>query len=53
MQVYRRIYKTPDLVPIEELLNFLVMLAISNSYYNDFDEKSKVFIKTALDIVQE
>jgi hypothetical protein len=37
---------------MEELLNFLVVLAISKTYYEDFDEKSKLFIDQALDIVE-
>jgi hypothetical protein len=51
--VYRRIYKHPKDCDIDELLNFLVVLGISNTYYGDFDEKSKVFIETALDIIED
>ena len=51
-QVFRRIYRTPSECDIEELLNFLVVLAISKSYYQDFDEKSKVFIDQALDYIE-
>ncbi len=29
---------------MDELLNYLVVLAISNTYYGDFDEKSRIFI---------
>ena len=43
-QVFRRIYRTPAECDLDELLNFLVVLAISKSYYQDFDEKSKIFI---------
>jgi hypothetical protein len=53
VQVYRRIHKTPHDVPIDELLNFLVTLAISNTYYKDFDEKSVRFVEQAIDIVEE
>ena len=51
-QVFRRIYRTPSECDIEELLNFLVVLAISKSYYQDFDEKSKVFVDQALDYIE-
>jgi hypothetical protein len=37
---------------MEELLNFLVVLAVSKSYYQDFDEKSRMFIDQALDLVE-
>ena len=51
--MYRRIHKNPVDVPIDELLNFLVMLAISNTYYKDFDDKSRVFVEKAIDLVEE
>jgi hypothetical protein len=28
-------------------------LAVSNSYYGDFDEKSKIFIENSLDLIEE
>lgn len=34
------------------MLDFLVMLAISNTFYRDFDEKSRLFIDAALDLVE-
>lgn len=52
-QVYRRIYKTPQECDINNLLNLLVTLAISNTYYGDFDEKSKIFVEAALDLIEE
>ena len=51
-QVFRRIHKSPSECNMDELLNFLVVLAISNTYYGDFDEKSKLFIDSALDFVE-
>lgn len=36
----------------DDLLNYLVLLAISNTYYRDFDEKSKAFIESAIDLVE-
>ena len=36
---------------MDQLLDFLVMLAISNTFYRDFDEKSRLFIDAALDLV--
>lgn len=53
VQVYRRIHKSPDGLDSEEILNFLVMLAVSNTYYRDFDEKSRLFIDKALDLVED
>ena len=37
---------------MDQLLDFLVMLAVSNTFYKDFDEKSKLFIDAALDLVE-
>jgi len=51
-QVFRRIHRSPAECDMEELLNFLVVLAISKSYYQDFDEKSRIFIDQALDLVE-
>jgi hypothetical protein len=34
-------------------LNLLVTLAISNTYYGDFDEKSKIFVESALDLIED
>ena len=51
-QVLRRIYKQPSEVPMTQLLDYLVLLAVSNSYYGDFDEKTKAFIDGALDLVE-
>lgn len=53
MQVYRRIHKSPEGLETDEILNFLVMLAVSNTYYRDFDEKSRQFIDKALDLVED
>lgn len=44
-QVFRRIYKTPDQVPINLLLDYCVVLALSNAYYKDFDAKSVEFVE--------
>ena len=51
-QVFRRIHKSPQDCTMDELLNYLVVLAISNTYYGDFDEKSRIFIDQALDLVE-
>ena len=48
-QVLRRIYKNPVHLDSDELLNYLVTLAISNARYQDFDLKSKEFVERALD----
>lgn len=48
-QVLRRIYKNPAHLDSDELLNYLVTLAISNARYQDFDLKSKEFVERALD----
>ena len=52
-QVLRRIYKEPKQIDIDQLLNFLVTLAVSNSRYNDFDLKSKDFVEKALDFIEK
>ena len=41
-----------DEIDIDQLLDFLVMLAVSNSFYKDFDDKSRLFIDSALDLVE-
>ena len=51
-QVLRRIYKEPANVDTDQLLNFLVTLAVSNSRFSDFDIKSKEFVERALDKIE-
>lgn len=51
-QVLRRIYKEPENLGKEQLLNYLVVLAVSNSRYSDFDVKSKDFVERALDQIE-
>ena len=43
----------PKQLDIDQLLNFLVTLAVSNSRYNDFDLKSKDFVEKALDFIEK
>ena len=49
----RRIYKAPSACSINQLLDFLTTLAVSNAYYKDFDPKSRSFVEEALNIVEE
>ena len=49
----RRIYKDPKNMAVDELLNYLVTLAVSNSRYQDFDIKSSDFVERALDLMEE
>ena len=49
----RRIYKDPKNMAVDELLNYLVTLAVSNSRYQDFDLKSNDFVERALDLMEE
>ena len=49
----RRIYKDPKNMAVDELLNYLVTLAVSNSRYQDFDLKSNDFVDRALDLMEE
>lgn len=51
-QVYRRIYKSPTECKIDELLNYFVFLANSQTYYGSLDPKSILFIEHALDIIE-
>jgi len=37
---------------MDQLLDFVVMLTISDTFYRDFDEKSRLLIDTALDLVE-
>ena len=52
-QVLRRIYKDPKNVKTDDLLNFLVTMAISNARYSDFDVKSKEFVEKALELIEQ
>jgi len=49
----RRLYKEPENMPMEELLDFLVVLALSDSYYKQYEEKTKKFVEQALELVEE
>lgn len=54
-QLFRRLHKTPDQVPMSLLLNFLVVLCLQKRdvYYRDFDIKSVEFIEGAIDLVEK
>jgi hypothetical protein len=52
-QVIRRICKTPENMGSDFLLNFLITLAIGSARFNEYDEKSKKFVNTCLDYVEE
>ena len=51
-QVLRRIYHTPEEVDVSELLDYLVLLALSRKYYKEFDEKSIAFIDASLEYIE-
>ena len=51
-QIFRRIHKDVSQVPVDELLNFLVFLSVSETFYKDFDEKSVTYIDQALDLIE-
>jgi hypothetical protein len=52
-QLFRRLYKTPEQVPeIKQLLDYMIVLALSNAYYKDFDEKSVEFVEQALNLIE-
>ena len=51
-QVLRRIYKEPKNVETDDLLNFLVTMAISNARYSDFDVKSKEFVEKSIELIE-
>lgn len=52
-QLLRRLHKTPSEVHMDQLLDFFVMLAISKQFYGDFDPKSKAWVQTALELVDQ
>lgn len=52
-QVFRRIHKSADKVPIKELLDYYVVLALSNAYYKEFDAKSSQFVEEGLDLIEK
>ena len=49
----RRIYKDPINVETDLLLDFMVILAISNTRYQDYDIKSNEFVERALNLISE
>jgi hypothetical protein len=52
-QVFRRLYKTPDLIPeFSMLLDYFIVLSLSNAYFKDFDEKSVEFIEAGFDLIE-
>lgn len=52
-QLFRRLYKTPDQVPsTSQLLDYLVVLALSNAYYPEFDPKSVEFVEQAINLIE-
>lgn len=51
-QVLRRIYKEPKNVETDDLLNFLVTMAISNARYSDFDVKSREFVEKSIELIE-
>lgn len=52
-QVVRGIFKSPDQMDSEFLLDFLITLAVDNANFQNYNEKSKKFIETCLDYVEE
>ena len=54
-QIFRRIYKKPqDVEDISTLLDFALLLALSNSPYKDeFDQKSVKFIEASLSCIDD
>lgn len=52
-QVLRRIYKEPETMETEELLNYLVTMAIGQARYSDYDVKSKQFVEKAIALVEK
>ena len=52
-QVIRRIFKSPDKMQSDFLLNFLLILAVDNANFAKFDEKTKKFVDDCLDFVEE
>ena len=52
-QVFRRIYKKPEAVDMRTLLDYFVVLALSKSYYKDFDEKSVQFVEAGITLIEK
>ena len=52
-QVVRRVFKTPQNMDKDFLLNFLLTLAVDNANYAGYDMKSKRFVDECLDFVEE
>ena len=51
-QTVRRIYKSPQELPTTQVLDFLVLLAVQNASYKDFDPKSKAFVEECLEYIE-
>jgi predicted transcriptional regulator YdeE len=46
------VHKDVSQVPIDELLNLLLFISVSETFYKDFDDKQVVYINQALDIIE-
>jgi hypothetical protein len=51
-QTIRRVYKTPSELEIDSLLDFALILAISNANFDGFDAKSKAYVEQTLDTIE-
>ena len=49
----RRIYKSPKECDPDMLLDYLVTLATSSCFYDEFDDKTRVWIREAIDLIEE
>lgn len=50
----RRIYKTPEEIPnITMLLDYFIVLALSDVYYKDFDAKSVDYLNNCLNFLEK
>lgn len=52
VQIFRRVHKDASQVPTDELLNLLLFISVSETFYKDFDDKQVVYINQALDIIE-
>ena len=46
-------YKEPEDVDENLLLDYMIVLAVSGRYYGDFDPKSQKFIEKSLDLIEQ
>ena len=52
-QLLRRLYKEPEAIDRNQLLDFLVCFALSNPDLSSFENKNSIFVEQCLDLIEQ